>query len=74
MFEKILESAVASYLPGLEKMTEKRMEELAQMRKKVRSHPKEVEDWFEKEMSKLGNANVRNIIEDLKEKGEKVSR
>lgn len=74
MFEKILESAVASYLPGLEKLTQERMEELVNMREKVRSHPQEVEDWFEKEISKLGTANVRNIIKDLKEKDEKISR
>ena len=74
MFEKILESAVASYLPGLEKMTQERMKELVNMREKVRSHPQEVEDWFDKGISKLGTANVRSIIKDLKEKDEKISR
>ena len=73
MLEKILEDAIASYLPGLGKMTKKRMEELVQMRAKVRSHPREVEDWFDNEINKLANASVRNIIEDLKEKEEKIN-
>lgn len=73
MLEKILEDAIASYLPGLEKMTKKRMEELVQMRAKVRSHPQEVEDWFDSEINKLANASVRNIIKDLKEKEEKIN-
>ena len=66
MFDSLIESAVGACLPGLAKMTEKRAEELAQMRAKVRSHPEEVEAWFAKEIDKLTNVNVRSILDDLK--------
>lgn len=52
--EKLASSAAFAYMPHLEQMAQARAAELAQMKAKVRESPAEVEEWFDREIDKLG--------------------
>ena len=72
MFEKLLENALAQYLPNLTKMTEAKKAQLVEIRARVRSHPEEVEAWFDKEIEKLKDENVKDLIRNI-EKGPSIT-
>lgn len=67
MFDKLVESALAQYLPGITRLTEAKRAELGEIRAKVRTHPEEVEAWFDKEIEKLTDANIKGLIRKVKE-------
>ena len=60
--EKLMESAASAYLPRLEQMAETRRAELAEMKSKIRTDPEEVEAWFDREIEKLGNMDVKDVM------------
>jgi hypothetical protein len=66
--EKMLENAAAAYAPMLGGMAEKRAYELREMRTKIRTSPEEVEAWFDKEIEKVCNIKVEDIIRKVDEK------
>ncbi|MEO9294500.1 MAG: hypothetical protein ABI347_02755 [Nitrososphaera sp.] len=67
MFDKLIENALAQHMPGLKQMAEIKRAELAEIRAKVRTHPEEAEAWFDKEIEKLTDANIRGLIQNVKE-------
>lgn len=69
MFDKLRENALAQYMPGITRMTEVKRAELAEMRAKVRITPEEVEAWFDKEIAKLTDENIKSLIRVLKDNG-----
>jgi hypothetical protein len=62
--EKMIEGATSAYLPKLEEKAKARKAELEEMKLKVRSNPEEVEEWFEKEIDKLQNINIKDIMKN----------
>jgi hypothetical protein len=62
--DRLMESATAAYMPRLEEMAKARKAELEEMKAKVRSDPDMVESWFDKEIAKLGNMDVKDMIKN----------
>jgi hypothetical protein len=62
--EKMIESATSAYLPRVEEKAKARKEELEEMKLKVRSNPKQVEEWFDKEIDKLQNIDIKEIMKN----------
>lgn len=65
--EKLVESAASAYMPKVEEIAEVRRAELEEVRSKILSDPRQVELWFDKEIEKLGNISVDNILAKIKE-------
>jgi pyruvate/2-oxoacid:ferredoxin oxidoreductase beta subunit len=64
VMEKMIESVTSAYVPKVEEKANARRAELEQMRIKVRTSPDEVEEWFEKEIEKLKNMDIKQIMKD----------
>jgi hypothetical protein len=64
--EKFLESAASAYIPKLELIAQNRANELVAMKKRVRTCPEEVEAWFDKEIAKVSNVDVTELMEKMK--------
>lgn len=64
--EKLMENAVSAYMPKLESIAEQKKTELLEMKSKVRTNPEQVEAWFEKEIAKLGNMSISEMLKDIK--------
>lgn len=62
--DRLMESAAAAYMPKLEEMAKARKTELEEMKSKVRASPEEVEAWFDKEIDKLGNMDVKDMMKN----------
>ena len=62
--DRLMESAAAAYLPKLEEMKKARRAELEDMKGKVRTSPNQVEEWFDKEIKRLGNMDVKDMIKN----------
>lgn len=60
--EKMIESATSAYLPKVEEKAEVRKAELEEMKAKVRTDPEQVEEWFNKEIDKLQNIDIKEIM------------
>ena len=66
LMDRLMESAASAYMPKLEEIAEARRTELADMKSKVRDDPEQVEMWFDKEMEKLSNIDVGDMMGKLK--------
>jgi len=64
--EKLVESSVSAYMPKLDSIAQERRTELTEIKSKVRRSPEEVEAWFDKEIEKLGNINVSDILSKMR--------
>jgi hypothetical protein len=62
--EKMIEGATSAYLPKLEEKAKARKAELEEMKLKVRTNPEQVEEWFDKEIDKLQNINIKDIMKN----------
>lgn len=60
-----MESAAAAYMPRLETIAEERRSELLDIKSKIRTDPGQVELWFDKEIEKLGNMSVKDILNKM---------
>ena len=64
--EKILENAMSGYRPRLEEISKMRVDELAVTRAKVKTHPEEVEAWFDTEIAKAKNLDLGDILKKIR--------
>jgi hypothetical protein len=64
LMEKMIDSATSAYAPKLEEKASARREELEQVRNKIRTDPDQVEEWFNKEIEKLSNINIKELMKD----------
>ncbi|MDQ3847493.1 MAG: hypothetical protein M3261_00890 [Thermoproteota archaeon] len=64
VMEKMIESVTSAYVPKVEEKANARRTELEQMRAKVRTNPDEVEQWFDKEIEKLRNIDIKQIMKN----------
>jgi hypothetical protein len=62
--EKMMESATSAYLPRVEEKVRERKSELEGVKMKVRINPEQVEEWFDKEIEKLQNINIKDIMKN----------
>jgi hypothetical protein len=62
--ERLLESVISAYAPRMEEMARARRAELEEMKAKVKTNPEQVEAWFDKEIEKLNNLNVKDIMKN----------
>jgi thiamine pyrophosphate-dependent acetolactate synthase large subunit-like protein len=62
--EKMIEGATSAYLPKLEEKAKARKAELEEMKLKVRTNPEQVEEWFKKEIDKLQNINIKDVMKN----------
>ena len=60
--EKLMESAASAYMPRLEQMADNRRAELMEIKSKVRTNPEQVEEWFDKEIEKLGTMDIKDLM------------
>ena len=60
--EKLIESAASAYMPRFEQMAEIRRAELVEIKSKVRTNPEQVEEWFDKEIEKLGTVDIKDLM------------
>ena len=66
LMDRLMESAASAYMPKLEEIAEARRAELADMKSKVRDDPEQVEMWFDKELKKLSNIDVGDMMGKLR--------
>lgn len=64
LMEKMIESATSAYIPQVEEKAKARKAELQEMKVKVRANPEQVEEWFNKEIDKLENINIKEIMKN----------
>jgi len=64
LMEKMIDSATSAYAPKLEEKAKARKEELEQVKNKIRTNPEQVEEWFNKEIEKLSNINIKELMKD----------
>jgi 3-methyladenine DNA glycosylase AlkD len=64
LMEKMMDSATSVYAPKLEEKAKARKEELQEVRNKIRTDPEQVEEWFNKEIEKLSNINIKELMKD----------
>ena len=62
--EKIIENATSTYLPKVEEKAKARKAELEEMKLKVSTDPEQVEEWFDKEIDKLQNIDIKEIMKN----------
>ena len=62
--EKMIESATSAYIPKVEERAKARNAELEDMKVKVRTNPEQVEEWFDKEIDKLQNIDIKEIMKN----------
>jgi hypothetical protein len=62
--DKLMESATSSYMPKVEEMAKARKAELEEIKIKVRTSPEQVEAWFDKEIEKLQNMDIKEIMKN----------
>jgi hypothetical protein len=62
--EKMIESATSAYLPKVQEKANVRKAELEELKAKVRTNPEQVEEWFDKELEKLQNIDIKEIMKD----------
>jgi 3-methyladenine DNA glycosylase AlkD len=62
--EKMIESATSAYLPKVQEKAKVRKAELEELKAKVRTNPDLVEEWFDKEIEKLQNIDIKEIMKD----------
>jgi hypothetical protein len=65
MVERILLNVTSQYVPKLENIACIRAIELTAMKEKIRSSPDEVEAWFDKEIQKVRNVDMSDLIGKL---------
>lgn len=63
--DKLMESAASAYMPRLEQMAEERRAMLTEMKAKVRTSPEQVEKWFDKEIEKLWNLDIKDVMDKV---------
>lgn len=63
--DKLMESAASAYLPRLEQIAEQRRAELIEMKSKVRTNPEQVEAWYDNEIEKLGNMDIKELMNKI---------
>ena len=64
--DKLLENAISGYRPRLEEISKMRVDDLAVTKAKVRTHPEEVEAWFDTEIEKAMNIDFGDILKKIK--------
>lgn len=57
---------MSGYRPRLEEISKMRVDDLVAVKGKVRTHPEEVEAWFDTEITKAGNIDVSDILKKLR--------
>jgi hypothetical protein len=62
--EKVVEGATSAYLPRVEEKVRARKSELEEIKIKVRTNPGQVEEWFDSEIDKLQNINLKEIMKN----------
>ena len=62
--EKVVEGATSAYLPRVEEKVRVRKCELEEIKIKVRTNPEQVEEWFDREIDKLQNINLKEIMKN----------
>ncbi len=62
--EKMIETATSAYVPKVEEKAKARKAELEDMKAKVRTNPQQVEEWFDKEINRLQNIDIRQIMKN----------
>jgi hypothetical protein len=62
LVERMLKNVASQYIPKLQNVVCERANELTVMKGKVRACPEEVEAWFDKEIEKLRNVDVSDLI------------
>ena len=60
-----MQNVASQYMPKLQNIACTRANELTVMKGKVRTSPVEVEAWFDKEIEKLRNVDLSDIIEKM---------
>lgn len=59
-----MESVASSYMPKVEEMVRVRRAELEEMKTNVRANPDQVEAWFDKQIEKLDNMDVKEMLKN----------
>lgn len=65
LMEKLIESTATAYMPKIEEMAEQRKAELIDIRANVRTKPDRVEAWFDREIEKVCQVDLKNLLGKL---------
>jgi len=57
---------MSGYRPLLKELSKTRVDDLLAVKSKVRTHPEEVEAWFDTEIKKASNIDVSDIMKKIK--------
>lgn len=55
-------------MPKIENLSNARVQELTEIKSKIRTCPQEVEQWFDSEIAKIGSIDLSNIFKQLTDK------
>ena len=62
LMDRLMEGAASAYMPQIEKMAQARKAELEERKSKVRTEPEKVEAWLDREIQKLENMDVKDVM------------
>jgi hypothetical protein len=63
-----LQNITVGYMPKIEQLSNARVQELTEIKSKIRTSPQEVEQWFDTEIAKIGTMDLSNIFKQLTDK------
>lgn len=63
--ERMVEMALSNYMPTIQKAKEQRVAELESLKSYIRSEPRKVEQWFDREIEKTKNIGSSELLKQL---------
>lgn len=64
--ERLVEGMVSAYSSKVEAISKIRVEQLTEIRAKIRTNPDEVEAWFEREIEKIGEIDLSDLLRNIR--------
>lgn len=64
--ERLVEGMVSAYSSKVEAISKIRVEQLTEIRAKIRTNPDEVEAWFEREIEKIREIDLSDLLRNIR--------
>lgn len=64
--ERLVEGVASAYSSQIEAVSKVRVDQLAEIKSKIRTNPDEVEAWFDKEIARIGKIDLSDLLRSMK--------
>jgi len=64
--ERLVEGVASEYSSQIESISKVRAEKLTGIKSKIRTNPDEVEAWFDKEIARIGEIDLSDLLRNIK--------